>query len=215
MKLIVTRPQHDITTKYLSSWAGEIIDFAKKKGIEICDLSKEKANKSEFEGRVEKLNPEIVFLNGHGDDGNVAGHDNIELVNVNKNYKILNNKITYALSCNSAKVLGAKVAEEKTAAYIGYSDEFIFICDSKYVSKPLADPKAKPFMASSNQVMISLLKGNTAKDASEKSKNKFNDYFISLASSNADPDSLQSAQFLWWDMRHQSCLGDVNAKLES
>lgn len=213
MRLIVTRPQHDVTTKYLSSWAGEIINFAKKKDFEICDLLKEKANKSEFEGRVKKLNPEVVFLNGHGDDDKVTGHDNTELVSAGKNHQILNNKITYALSCNSAKALGEKVAKNKTAAYIGYFDEFIFVCDSKYISKPLADPKAKPFMEASNQVMISLLKGNSAKDASKKSKNKFNDHFTNLLSSNADPDSLQSAQFLWWDMRHQSCLGDINARL--
>lgn len=213
MKLIVTRPQHDITTRYLSGWAGEIIIFAKKKGVEILDLAKEKANRKELEGRIDKLNPEAVFLNGHGDDSGVAGHDNENLVNINDNWHILGGRITYALSCNSGKILGQKVAENKETAYIGYSDEFIFVGDRRYWSRPLDDPKAKPFMESSNQVMISLLKGNSAGEASKKSKNKFRDCYAQLLSSGADPDSLQAAQCLWWDMKNQVCLGDADAKL--
>ncbi len=130
MRLIITRPQHDVTTRYLSSWAGEIIDFAKKKGIDVYDLVKEKANRAEFEGRVKKIKPEAVFLNGHGSDDCVTGHDNSVLVSVKENHEILNNKITYALSCNSGKKLGPKVVENGNAAYIGYSDEFIFMGDS-------------------------------------------------------------------------------------
>lgn len=213
MKLLTTRPQHDITTKYLSCWAGEIIHFADKKNFEVCDLAKEKANKIEFEGRVKKLKPDAIFLNGHGNDDCVTGHDNIELVKADSNHSILNNKITYALACNSAKVLGLKVAQDKNATYIGYLDEFIFVGDKKYISKPLDDPKARPFMEASNQVMISLLKGHSAKNASEKSKNKFKDHYAILAASNADHDSLQSAQCLWWNMRNQVCLGNEEAKL--
>src|SRR3989338_250123 len=119
MRLIITRPQHDITTRYLSSWAGDIIDFAKKKGIGVCDLVREKANRAEFEGRVKKIKPKVIFLNGHGCDDCVTGHDNNVLVSVDKNHNILNNKITYALSCNSGKKLGPKVVENGTATYIG------------------------------------------------------------------------------------------------
>lgn len=213
MKIIITRPQHDVTTKYLSSWAGEVIDLAKKKGVEVYDLAKEKANKSEFEGRVRKLKPEAIFLNGHGNVDCVTGHDNNDLVNTKGNYHILKGRVTYALSCSSGKGLGVKVVKNGNATYIGYSDKFIFALDNKYLSKPLRDPNAKPFMEASNQVMVSLLKGNTAKDASERSKKTFHDHYTRLLSSNADPDSLQIAQFLWWDMRNQVCLGDVDAKL--
>jgi len=66
-------------------------------------------------------------------------------------------------------------------------------------------------MESSNQVMLSLLKGNTVQDASEKSKNKFREHIRSMSSSLTDPDSLQAAQCLWWNMKHQVCLGDGNA----
>lgn len=213
MKMIVTRPQYDITTKYLSVWAGEVINFAKEKGIEVFDLFKEKANKNDFSGRVKKLQPEIIFLNGHGDDGCITGHDEEKLVEAGNNHDILHGAITYALSCNSGKILGQKVAENNESTYIGYEDKFIFVADKNYSTRPQDDPMAKPFMEASNQVMISLLKGNRAGDASEKSKNKFKEYFVKLSSSQADPDSLQVAQCLWWNMRNQVCLGNIAAEL--
>jgi len=214
MKMIVTRPQYDITTRYLSVWAGEVINFAQKKRIEVIDLFKDKANKNDFTGRVKKLKPDIIFLNGHGNDDCVTGHDEEILVEAGGNHDILRGAITYALSCNSGKILGPKVAENNEATYIGYKDKFIFVADSNYSTRPQDDPRAKPFMEASNQVMISLLKGNRAGEASEKSKNKFKEHFMKLSSSQADPDSLQAAQCLWWNMRNQVCLGDLDAELK-
>lgn len=214
MKMIVTRPQYDITTKYLSVWAEEVINFAKKKKIEVIDLLKDKANKKDFVGRVKKLKPDVIFLNGHGDDDCVTGHDEEALVEAGDNHDILRGAITYALSCNSGKILGPKVAENNEATYIGYEDEFIFIVNGNYLSRPQDDPMAKPFMEASNQVMISLLKGHRAGEASEKSKNKFKEHFMKLSSSQADPDSLQAAQCLWWNMRNQVCLGNLDAELK-
>jgi hypothetical protein len=212
MRLIVTRPEHDVTTKYISSWAGEIIEFAKKKGVEVCDLMREKVNRLEFEGRVKKLRPELVFLNGHGDKNSVTGHDNCQLVD-GDNHHILAGRITYALSCNSGKELGVRIGQDKGATYIGYSDEFIFIFDRNYLSRPLQDPLAHPFMESSNQVMISLIKGNPAKSAIDGSKNAFRSHYTRLLSSTADPNALQAAQCLWWNMRHQVLCGDGDAKM--
>ena len=106
-------PQHDITTKYLSVWAGEVINFAKRGGG--FDLFKDKANKNDFVGRVKKLQPEIIFLNGHGNDDCVAGHNDEKIVEVKNNHDICDTP--YALSCNSGKILGPKVVENNTALY--------------------------------------------------------------------------------------------------
>ncbi|NQV12732.1 MAG: hypothetical protein HQ530_00315 [Parcubacteria group bacterium] len=213
MRIIVTRPQHDVTTRYLAGWAEEIIDLARKKGVTVIDLNKDKANKDGFVGRMKKVQPELVFLNGHGGDNCVCGHDNEQLVKSGENHNVLKDKVTYALSCNSGKTLGEQVAKNRNTTYIGYKDEFIFISDDRYVTRPLEDPRAKPFRESSNQVMISLLKGKTAQEASEKSKEKFNKCRIEMLSSGSDSDSLQAAQFLWWNGRNQVCLGDTEARL--
>ncbi|MFH0987780.1 MAG: hypothetical protein V1763_00205, partial [Parcubacteria group bacterium] len=198
MRIIVTRPQHDVTTKYLSAWAEEIIIFAREKGAEVYDLQKEKANQMELGGRIKKVNPDFVFLNGHGGDGFVSGHDNCIIVSADVNCELLARRTTYALSCNSGKVLGRKVAQANNTAYIGYSDEFIFVADRNYLTDPLSDPNARPFKDASNQVMISLLKGHGAQEASARSKNKFRELYQKLSSSNAGPESRQIAQCLWW-----------------
>lgn len=211
MKMIVTKPQHDVTTRYLSAWAEEVIELAEEKGVDVIELLREKANKKEFESRVKKLSPRLIFLNGHGSDECVTGHDNKILVKSGENHEVLVGKITYALSCNSAKILGAKVAQEKDTAYIGYADEFIFIAGSACMRNPAHDPKAKPFMEASNQVMISVLKGHSARESTERSKDIFRERYIKLLSSNTDQDSLQAAQYLWWNMRNLVCLGAGNA----
>ena len=43
--MIITRPEYDPSTRYLSAWSKEIIEAAHKKGMEVIDLHKNKANK--------------------------------------------------------------------------------------------------------------------------------------------------------------------------
>ncbi len=62
--MIVTRPEHDLTTKYISLWSEEIIKLARKKDIEVIELKRGKANRKGFISRVKKLNPRIIFMNG-------------------------------------------------------------------------------------------------------------------------------------------------------
>ena len=110
-------------------------------------------------------------------------------------------------------MLGNKFKDCDKTAYIGYSDKFIFTLNFNNSTRPLKDERAKPFMESSNYVIESLLKGHTAKEASDRSKSTFKKNFIKLLSSNSDPDAIQDAQFLWWDMRHQVCIGNGDKKL--
>lgn len=208
--IIVTRPEHDLTTKYISLWAEEIINLARKKGIKVVDLKRDKANKLELSGRIKKLSPRALFINGHGNESCVTGHDNEVLIQDGDNQDLLKGKIIYAVSCKSGDVLGRSASELKGTVYIGYKDDFVFVTDQEHNFRPLLDPKARPFMDASNQVMISLLKGNKAKEASRKSIKKFHDNCQSLLTSNADVDSLTAAQFLWWNARNQVCLGNVD-----
>ncbi|MCK5416048.1 hypothetical protein KAI92_01320 [Candidatus Parcubacteria bacterium] len=211
--IIITRPEHDLTTKYISLWAEEIIKLADEKGIEVVDLKRNKAINREFVGRVKKLNPKVIFVNGHGNDICVAGHNNKPLIEKNVNHEILKGKITYALSCRSGKILGREVLQYRESAYIGYKDDFIIIMDKNYSFKPLEDPKAKLFMEASNQIMISLLKGHNVGEASKKSKGKFKSSYIKLLASNTDVGSLTIAQYLWWNERNQVCLGSDDMKI--
>ncbi len=207
MSVLITRPEHDPTTKHLAHWSQAIVDMAVHKGFDVFDLRRASANRTEFIGRMKKLQPRFVILNGHGDEETVAGHDNEPLIEADVNEDLLYNRITYAVSCNSAAELGVHCSEHPCTTFIGYTDKFIFSLTRSTSSRPLQDVRARPFMESSNQVALALLKGHTAAEASQKSKELFQKNYRSLLSSTSNPDALHDAQLLWWDMMHQVCLG--------
>jgi len=210
---MITRPEHDPGLRYLSAWSSKIIEVAEEKGFEVIDLKDKKVTKSEFEGRILKTKPDVVILNGHGSADSVTGHDNEELVRSGDNDHLLKNRITYAVSCDSAADLGKKCGDS-TTAYIGYDQKFIFSIDSRYLNRPLEDMRAQRFLEPSNHVAISLLKNHTAKESSDRSKEASLRTIRSLLTSNhMDPDSLDDAKDIYWNMKHQVCLGAEDARI--
>ena len=209
--LLITRPDHDITTRYLSAWKKKVVDLAERKNIRVLDLKRAKANKKEFEGRLKKVQPSFVILNGHGDEDCVTGYDNEILVQAGKNEDILKSKIVYAVSCKSAKELGSKSVKAGAIAYVGYANDFIFCHSFEKITRPLEDKLAGLFLEPSNQVAASIIKGNTCGKATENSKRYFFRNIQKMMSSEASVEFSQYVKFLWWDMKYQICLGNKNA----
>jgi len=206
-RLLITRPEHDDTTHYLSSWSKKIISFAESKGIWVFDLNRRRANKKEVEGILSKQNPGLVIFNGHGNDNFVSGHRNEALIIIGDNEKLLNGKITYAISCKSAKNLGPMSIDAGAKAYVGYDDDFIFFYDPNKITHPLRDKTAKLFLEPSNELITSLVKGNTVEESCNRSKKYFKNNFKRLLSSETTEEETSMARYLWWDMVHQVCLG--------
>lgn len=208
---LITRPDYDPATRYLSLWSNKIIEIANKKGIPVLDLRKNKANKKELESRINKMKPSLIMFNGHGSSSCISGYDNEVLVETNSNEEILKDRIIYAVSCQSAEELGPKSIQAGTLTYIGYNGDFIFCHDINKISCPLDDKIAKIFLEPSNQVIISLLKGNESKKASENSKKYFMRNMQKLLTSDTSVEHAQYVKYLWWDMKCQVCLGDGNS----
>jgi len=211
--IIVTRPRYELTTNYLYYWAGLIIAEAKKRNFEIFDLKDAKATAGDFAGRVKKKKPDLIFLNGHGSYTAVAGQDGDILVSSGKNPEILSGAIVYALSCKSAQVLGAKAISSGAKAYLGYKEDFIFVYDEQKITRPLQDKTAAQFLGPSNQLMFSLIKGNSAKDAYKKSQRDFKRNIQKLSTSSAPQQDKRYIPLLYWDMENQVCLGNQEAKI--
>ncbi|NQU83095.1 MAG: hypothetical protein HQ536_00125 [Parcubacteria group bacterium] len=211
---LIARPNHDTTTRYLSAWSEKIIELANKKGIQILDLKKDKANVKELESRISKMQPLFIVFNGHGSSDCITGHDNKDLIRVGDNEELLDGKMIYTVSCKSAMQLGPKSIKAGALSYIGYIEDFVFFYDYSKLAHPLEDKIAKLFLEPSNQVAISLIKGNTAGEASRRSKefSKRNIQKLLTSESSGDKESIQRAQFLWWNMESQVCLGDKNSK---
>ena len=208
---LITRPEHDDTTLYLSNWCKESIKLALKKEANISDLHREKVNKKEFESRVIKNNPEFIVLNGHGNEDSVTGHKNEDLLSIESDDKILNLNIVYAISCRSAKNLGMKCIEKGTNCYTGYTDDFIFVYEKEKISRPLSDETAKLFLEPSKLFIETIIKNNSVKEALHRSKKKMQDNFLKAISGNEPETTL--ARYLWWNSRNFVSLGNQEAKI--
>ena len=99
-------------------------------GTDIVDLEGEKANRESFESVLKKKNPDLVFLNGHGSPDAVCGQDDKVVVQADLNEKILAKRLIYAVSCDSAQILGKEAVRNGAKVYIGYNKPFAFLANS-------------------------------------------------------------------------------------
>lgn len=211
--LLITRPEYDYTTRYISEWAEKYLKLAKEKGYSLIDLKRERANRQEFESVIKKKKPEFIILNGHGNSDEVAGHDNETLIETHTNSEILADKITYALSCQSAKKLGVKVGLYPNTTYIGYKEDFAFLCLEKYGRKPTKDTLAGFFLEPSNAIVVSLLKGHNTSDSFSRGQYEFTKNIQKLLTSKIKSDEYSALRFLVWDLKHLTLCGDKNKSL--
>lgn len=208
---IVTRPEHDNVTKYLSEWNKEIIVAANKKDVLIKDLSGDKATREEFEKFLKKQDPKLVLLNGHGDADTVKGHKDKPLLKCGDNEEILKGKIVYALSCESAANLGVCAVDKGTKAYIGYTEPFSFLTNKNKECRPKDDELANVFKEASNQISLSLVEGKSVEEAYNNSQSKFKELMRRFSASDASPEAKDIRFWLFWDMVSQVVLGDGKA----
>ncbi|AJF62639.1 MAG: hypothetical protein QT11_C0001G0497 [archaeon GW2011_AR20] len=211
-EILVTRPEHDDTTYYLSNWIKNSIDMAKSKNIKVFDLQKERANLKEVESIINKQNVSFLVFNGHGNEDLITGDKNKTLIDLN-NAKLLKNRITYAISCSSAKLLGLKSIENGATSYIGYDDDFIFFYNPNMVTHPLSDKTAELFLKPSIELVNSLIKNNSVEESFNRSNNMFKDNIKKLLTSETSEENTTMVRYLWWDMKHQVALGNKNATI--
>lgn len=211
--LLITRPFYENPTNYLYFWSKPLIDLASRKNFTVIDLEKEKVNRKELEGRLKKVNPELVVFNGHGNEDIIFGQDNEPLIINGDNESLLSGKIVYSRSCQSAKILGVECIKKGTRAYIGYKEDFIFMFDESKITRPLQDETAKLFLEPSNQVVISLIKGNTAIRSYQNGKKAYLRNIQRLLTSESPPEDTAAVRYLIWNMIHQVCLGDQSASM--
>lgn len=211
--MLITRPNHDITTTYLYYWSTKIIEQAKKSNEKVIDLKEKRVTEKEFTGIIIKTKPSFIVINGHGDENSVTGYNNKILVQTGKNETFFNNAVIYARSCSCAKKLGPASIAKGTKAFIGYTDEFVFLIDENYVTQPLNDKTAALFLEASNYVAISLLKGHTALEANNRSKEIFRNTIKRYMVSETSKEDSELLPYLFWDMNHQENIGNNKATI--
>jgi len=204
--ILITRPDHDVTTRYLCEWAKNVIAEAEKRGFSIYDLKGKKANKEKFEGIIAKTEPEVIFINGHGDSDCLSGYDNEVLVKAGENESLFAEKIIYALSCRSASELGRCSVKSGAIAYLGYMDDFVFLIEQDKVGHPLKDCTASLFLDPSNLLAISLIKGHSPQESFRRAQEAQKKTIRKLLTSESAKSSSGLLPFLYWNMNNQVCL---------
>ncbi len=213
MKFLITRPDHDDTVFYLHEFSKELIEIAKEKGLKVLDCDRKKANRKTVQQMIQEQKPELVMFNGHGNLTTICGQKNEALIKQSENEEILNEKIIYARSCSTASSLGHSSVKNGAKAYIGYTEDFVFLIDNSRTASPLKDEFAKPFLTASNQIIKSLLNGRTALEAHQRSQNVFGEQIEALQKSDAPPEAQHMLPWLFWDKTSQTIIGDKNAQI--
>lgn len=210
MKVLVTRPKHDIANHYLYFWTGKVLEWAKGKPLQIIDLEKQKSNKKTVLGYLMKDQAELVLLNGHGSDNAIYGDDNEELFSSLDDLSFLRGKTIFMRACRAGKVLGVEAVKAGAKAVIGYKENFKFWRLDEYSHQPLNDPLARPFMETSNQVSLSLLKGCSAAEAQKNSMEAYKKEIVKMLNSESNPNLLPD---LLNNMMNQVCIDGDSAEI--
>ena len=208
--ILLTRPEHDDTTHYLSNWSIEFIDLAEKRNFNVYDLKGKKAIRKQVEGHLSS-NPSLVIFNGHGDVNVICGYLNEPLIILGKNEGYLKSKIVYARSCKSAEELGRK---SQALAYISYKEDLIFFYEPKKITKPLTDETAKMFLEPTNKLVTSLIKGNTVAESQKRSRELYIRTIKGILSSETSNENTSLVKYIWWNLKNQTVIGSENAKVE-
>ena len=208
----MTSPRHDITTEYLAVFSVPIEEACDKKAILCKTLKNESANKEEFVKIINKLDCNMIVLNGHGSEEAIAGHKNEIIIQAGENENLLKERIVYARSCEAASILGEKIIENSTGCFIGYTLPFEFYYDENWVTNPIKDNTAKLFLESSNLSPLSLIKGNSSNESHERAKRQMLKNIKKILKTK-NKESFVIAESLWNNYLGQVILGNKEARL--
>lgn len=210
--LLITLPRHEYTVDYLTVFSKSIMQEADSRSIKVKELRDKSANRKEFEAFIKSLNYKMVVFNGHGSEDTISGYKDVPIVQDGVNDSLLKGRIIYARSCWAGCVLGACMKDDTEGCFIGYELPFMFYIDDTWRSNPQKDRIAPIFLEPSNLVPISLIKGNTALQAHEKSKNQILKN-IKKVLREGGGEALLFAEKLWNNYTAQVLIGNKSAVL--
>jgi len=184
----MTRPCNDIQTQYLNVLAGELIKEIKEVGEhKVIDLNEEKANRNSFEKAIDKRNPRLVILHGHG-----------------------------SIDCVSLHELGRFAIENGGAeAYIGYESHYMITLEPTRSTTPLKDKSFRPFRDLHVMLVLLLISGFSVSEAVEKTKKRMNEFIREygirgIRDQYGDAPLIRFA--LYWNKFFMSAYGNLDAK---
>lgn len=190
--LVVTNPSHDAITEYFGSWMTKAVEAAKRQpDTVVVELTKEDANREALMKAIEENNPQLVILNGHGDDTEMCGFGMDEiLIRCGDNEHCLSGKILHMLACDTGSKLGPACIKVGSAAYIGYTKKFKLVRNrnTQTHEERLNDGFAAKVLDPAFEAINALIEGATVSEAFERSQERHKEVLATLANSNDGND---------------------------
>lgn len=196
--LLITCPEHDDATAYLTYFSKEIIDEATKNSLKSKKVGDKNLNMEDFSKIINKSNYRLVVLNGHGSPDSVFGYKEETIIQLGKNDYLLKERLVYARSCQAGAELGpACMKETKKGCFVGYDIPFIFYMDSRWTTKPHNDKVAILFLEPSNLIPISIIKGHSVLKAHKKAKQQMLKTISKLIECRQEQETPFYVEALW------------------
>jgi hypothetical protein len=111
---------------------------------------------------------DIIIGVGHGSQTSFTGQNEALILEVGKyNPREIKGKVIKLLSCQTGVALGPDLVKNGAKAFLGYKDDYVWVVDSDFASKPWADKMAGTCLLPVVDGLNALLDGKTAKEAFE------------------------------------------------
>ena len=211
--ILITRPDDDSTLNLLFFWTEPVVILAKKKNFVVLDLKSEKSSKKVFDSYIRKNNPSLVFFNGHGSDNSIEGFNNEILITGGLDEFLLKGRVVYSRTCSSASLLGPRCIKCGCKAFIGYDNPFWLPRSKTIYGNPLKDKMAERFLAPTNLIPTTLIKGHTASDAHNRSKREMSKNYREMVSSISTSEERKLSFFLYCNIVSQTLIGEPQSVL--
>jgi hypothetical protein len=199
--VLVTCPDYDRMTRYLSGWAETLMNEVQAHGNEVYMLKSSEVTRSKFESFVKKMKPAFIFINGHGAADKIAGHDHGIILDKD-NVGILKGTTIYALSCQSANELGPMAIQAGAKGYVGYTEDFYLVSQPAKTAHPTEDTTAALFLEPSNVIANALSKGHDAHQAVEKGRAAYTKSILQAFNSDVQSDDDKYVPYLLWNRKY-------------
>ncbi len=150
---------------------------------------------------------DFILGMGHGEKALFTGQNESQIWKVGEyDPKEVQGKIIKLLSCQTALELGPDMIRNGARAFLGYTEDFVWIMDAEKVATPWADPYARRGLQPVVDSLNALLDGKTVKEA----------FDIEIAgyekNISVEEDSLVKSTMIF-DMRGAIFLGDGEARV--
>ncbi|HUV52314.1 MAG TPA: hypothetical protein VMW64_04480 [Dehalococcoidia bacterium] len=109
---------------------------------------------------------DLIIGVGHGDEVGFSGQNEAVILEVGKYNPVeVRGKVIKLLSCQTGIALGPDLVKNGAAAFLGYVDDYVWLCDADLASTPWSDKMATACLMPVVDSLNALLDGKTCREA--------------------------------------------------